>query len=356
MAQSSEKALRELILTGDQPNFELALQLAKGQNINLDEFLADLEKLKTALENISQDTFENLPEFIHALRNGGLEWWTQISEPYEQLFSGWDLVSNLVKKIRNTNFFTETLPPQLSIFPNLETLRWEMCELPEIPAFVYEFEHLQELELKTKNLGFKSFSPQPEQLRHLKTLVLDASQRADFLPTPTHKRNLNSLIYYVSKYSLSGSLEFPSAIFELSQLQYLYLGGYIFKSIPPEIRQLQQLKRLEIGFMKFRRLPYELLDLENLESLTLTSLDKFKISEHWDFFAEFKQLRHLTLNDAEHLDWLSPELARLDFLQTFRIQGAGIYAHAGNLNQSQASNALLADFQAYLPNTQVVLG
>jgi Leucine-rich repeat (LRR) protein len=353
---TSEQTLRELILTGNQTNFELALQLAEGQNIRLDTFLADLQKLKIALEDISQENFENLPEFIHALRNGGLECWAQLTEPCEQLFSGWELVSNLVKKVQNTNFFTHTLPTHLSIFRNLEILRWEMCELPEIPAFVYEFEHLQELELKTKNLGFKSFSPKPEQLIYLKKLVLDASQRVEFLPTPTHKRNLNSLIYYVSKYSLSASLEFPSAIFELSQLQYLYLGGYIFKSIPPEIRQLQQLKRLEIGFMKFRRLPYELLDLENLESLTLTSLDKFKISEHWDFFAEFKQLRHLTLNDAEHLDWLSPELAHLDFLQTFRIQGAGIYAHAGNLNQSQASNALLADFQAYLPNTQVILG
>ena len=105
----------------------------------------------------------------------------------------------------------------------------------------------------------------------------------------------------------------PPQVFELTQLQYLDLGGNDIKEIPEAIAQLQNLKKLNLSSNRIREIPETIGQLSNLECLFLWGNRIKEIPKTIGQLSNLTQL-NLSRNQIKEIPKTIGQLSNLKYL------------------------------------------
>ncbi|KAJ7561639.1 hypothetical protein O6H91_03G036000 [Diphasiastrum complanatum] len=143
------------------------------------------------------------------------------------------------------NTFT-VLPPSISHFKGLQSLKLFSNEVRLLPKEVGYLTNLQQLHVKICPPSLENFLPL-SKISGLKTLELHQ--------TPQRP----------------SALTLPVELLELQALTRLSICHFSISSLPPEIGTLKNLEALDLSFNKLKALPKEVIGLRHLKSLRVAS-------------------------------------------------------------------------------------
>ncbi|MBL4648194.1 MAG: leucine-rich repeat domain-containing protein [Aureispira sp.] len=204
--------LMNLIRSGSTLNIELALQLAKSQDIVLN--LSSYTKLYTWLDYFVQGISINNPQAL-----------------LEELFELEVLNLSLSQQ--------KKIPPFIGLLSNLRVLILSLNNLTSLPKTIGQLVQLESLHLSHNKL--KRLPSGIQNLQQLKTLKLGNNQ--------------------IEK--------LPSSIFKIKNLEHLDLEYNQITRLPLGIGQLYKLKTLNLQHNPMIDLPQSLCSLTNLKKLVL---------------------------------------------------------------------------------------
>jgi Leucine-rich repeat (LRR) protein len=204
--------LMNLIHSGSSPNIELALQLAKGQNIALD--ISNYTKLYAWLDYFVLGVHMNSPKAM-----------------LEELFE--------LEVLNLTLSQQKKIPTFIGLLSNLRILILSLNNLKSLPKTIGQLAQLESLHLNFNKI--KRLPPEIKNLQQLKKLKLE-----------------NNLIE-----------KFPSNILQLHNLEHLNLENNQIAILPRNIGQLSQLRTLNLNHNPIKALPSSFQFLTKLEKLIL---------------------------------------------------------------------------------------
>lgn len=304
MKEDFEK-IRQL-LTNDEANGKVALQLLKGQP-HLQEkvetyFVALLEifnkKKITAIPSIVQkirsekESKKQLlpllqdPVFSNLLRDR--ERLTIKNYPIKELFSLGDFSALKRLEIHDNKSLTK-LPSLLGNFPKLSMLRLCGSKIQEIPDLFFNgLDQTEALHLNSNKLV--SLPRSLENLKNLKLLNLSRNE-LEMLPDYLgHLSELKSL--YLSRNKLS---TLPIALQQLQNLEELDLSyNKKITTIPSFLIEMKALKRLDLTNNSLKHFPG---NLDKLSQVELLNLNNNKLTSLPESIKNMKNLGGLLLYD-----------------------------------------------------------
>lgn len=217
-----EEKIIFLFESGNQITINLAFELAKGQNLDIDAFL--------------KKRYGNL-----------LVYYDDMTQNVANLFNQ--------KKIEFTYSAITFLPEGIGDLPKLESLSLRGNRIPKLPIALKRLISLKILDLDTTNFQVDSVVWEITSLEEL-------SLGGNALKTiPKEIENLQNLKLLALNYNELS--EFPMEVLALKNLETLLIGNNQLRKIPSEIAQLTNLKELSISRNLFEEFPKEVLALKN---------------------------------------------------------------------------------------------
>jgi len=223
-----------------------------------------------------------------------------------------DAVLHLNLKKKNLNEF----PTAVYSFKNLEILDLSGNEIVVIPEGINKaVPKLRELYLNSNNL--KSIGYEIVSLTHLEVLHILNNPIEFIVPEIRNMGSLNTL----KLSSTNSGIKFQAAIWDMSNLNYLFLMKMNIEFIPSSIVKFTGLKELCLNDNLISQIPSELYQLKQIEYL---GLGNNKIS---DFQKELGQLGNLnylavfgnpissfpeTVSGLKKLDWFAGWNTKMD--------------------------------------------
>lgn len=182
------------------------------------------------------------------------------------------------------------------LYPSLSTITLGQIELPTgIPSDVWRFVNLTQLQVVGG--GVTELSPGIGNLTKLQMLHLDGNRLTSLPPEIGLCKNLSTLsvqLRYGADHSQLSSL--PSSLWELTELNSLYLAENQLTSIPAEISKLTSLRNINLSGNQLTDFPAELFPLTKLISIHLA---RNLLTDIPDEIAGFTSLVNLSLEENE---------------------------------------------------------
>lgn len=175
-----------------------------------------------------------------------------------------------LEKLELYELLISDIPQEISRLKNLTSLSLKLSFLKELPGAICTLPKLEVLKLERTSMEF--FPEHLTSLKNLKELHL----------------NNNELIY-----------ELPKTVYELEQLEYLYIYNSNFKKLSSSICKLENLSTLYLADNKIEELPKEITCLPKLRVLMLNN-NKLK-SIPSDLF-EMKSIEKIDLSGNNYLN------------------------------------------------------
>jgi internalin A len=327
--------LKDLLFSEDESNFELAMQIIKGLNVDRWTIYSDLRRCAEFFNTVWQ-TSRDIPVFLRELRRRQL---------------------NLSR--RNINY----LPDYLAVLaPAVKTVSLQDNQFTHIPTPVLAYNQLQRLDMTDNKIGeiandfwllpnveelnlaynlFDSISPNIASAKSLHFLDMRGKHYVKAPPQIAHLPNLRTLYWgaiddnaKISPADLAAQIEYISRCQQLTELKIYSSDFYTF---PKSLCLLRNLQKLTLYFCTFPDIPDSLAELKNLESLTLHYRTNSKIPFA---ISQLPKLRELTITSA-YLKTLPEFIAQMPQLEILTLPYSCYFAQ---------NTALL---RQNLPNTKI---
>jgi Leucine-rich repeat (LRR) protein/serine/threonine protein kinase len=212
------------------------------------------------------------------------------------------------------------LPEEIGQLTQLEWLWLEDNPLPVLPPKVVQqgtravIEYLQKTgQVKSAEAGTRPRLESESKIiqRLQKFLGQELPQLEEVsLTSKGYQLNTNQQVVGLGLYQM-GLTEVPREVWQLTQLQVLWLMNNYLTQLPPEIGQLKQLRILGLGANHLTQLPAEIGQLTQLQKLGLWSNYLTQLPAE---IGQLTQLQELWLMDNQ-LTQLPPEIGQLTQLQ-----------------------------------------
>lgn len=321
-----------LIGTADLTNIELAFQLIKSNNIQID--FSDLEELYDWYVNLKKKKKEHelkkKLELLYSLEYLSIEDKTAVTNIPVGISR-----LNKLKKIKIIVNEIDIIPDELGELCNLEDLSLEFkFDSAIFPACIWGLPKLCSLELDFK--GYLTLIPPKELLNsNIKRLTLrdnGLSELPDFIGNIKNLEELdlsNNCFKHLPEYIgnfiklkklvLKGNelVSLPSDISRLALLEELFLSNQKIEILPESIGDMQNLRRLYLNNNPLAKLPSSISKLQKLEALTLAST---YIEELPFEIEECSKLQTLNLNHTP-ISVLPQSLLKLKKLDRLFLRG-----------------------------------
>jgi Leucine-rich repeat (LRR) protein len=279
-----------LLLSHDESNCELGLQLIDSQNIDFTDFFSDIRKLYYLEMSSNLRKEMTRLDLLRYLKIETLFLTDVKSESVPDIFH---LFKNLdYIDVSYAQGDLNSLFDKISKAPKLETLdirsgcrdRPNLSRLTEIPESILRIKTLKSLFIS--DVGLNEIPENIHLLENLESLKLMSGNIKEI---PLNLFKLKNLMRLVLSYN--NIKEIPKEIDQLNNLFVLYLEGNSLGSLPNSICNLTKLIRLKLNNNKLKKLPNELHKLQNLEILRVSSNVLREIPES---IFECKKLRDLS--------------------------------------------------------------
>lgn len=180
-------------------------------------------------------------------------------------------MNSLQELLINYCYRFEAFPESVKQLVNLRHLQLSNGRSSELPENLGLFQQIERLNLSYQHYTSNSNWAELAKLRQLKSLDLSGS--------------------------LSKLKTLPTEVFELKDLEFLYLGDNNLKKLPKAIVQFSKLKVLDLGHNSFNHFPKVLRDLPHLETLIINAqaIDSLPIE-----LLEMRQLHKLQLTGKDN--------------------------------------------------------
>lgn len=251
-----EEKIRALIATGEAMNIELAFELAKSVDLDMDEVLVDYRLLLNMEADVRSLSAEILLDALLSLYM--------------------DLMGRKLKK----------LPEAICSFKHLRSLTLTDNELDDLAPCLAQLPLLSAINLRNN------------KFRKIPDFIFDMQQ--------------------LTLLSFSGNAlnEVPEAIGKMQTLDVLSFGACHLQTIPKSLFSLKNLKNLDLGENRLSELPEE---LGNLEKLEIFHLDHNRLQSLPDSIGNCSALRELDLSYSPFLEALPASFASLTNLSIIKI-------------------------------------
>jgi Leucine-rich repeat (LRR) protein len=233
--KETEDKIQSLLLSGTKANVELAVQLAKSQQISLEEYLkiADLSRAKGETE--SELLIDFFTKRLLSLERKGLK----------------------------------ELPDWIFKMPKVSSYYLGGNDLKSLPDYI------PEIELEDFCVEGNQLQALPDSFANLKVEYLDLSSN-DFERFPEVILGLRAL--KILEFGSNKLDELPPGIQYLESLEELYLDRNVLKGLPEELSNLKKLKKLDLSANQLDHYPTALSKLM-FQSLKILNLSKNKLSD-----------------------------------------------------------------------------
>lgn len=241
--ETEYEKIKELILSGDEDNYEIGISIAKSLNY-YEDLLNEFAPLTTDKNTLPTD--KNQRFTIANFKN--------------------ENSTNVCNQFANTVYLKIQNSKKLDFkhLDNLQKLRELEINNSNILNFSYIYENLNLL--KFLDVTFEGFSSDIKNFKNLKTIQIENCKNLQ-IHEDISKLDLNFLML-----AKCGLKEFPNFIFDFENLNFLNLRGNSFTEIPKEIGKLKNLKTLILTDNNLETLPIELGNLTNLEYLIIPTM------------------------------------------------------------------------------------
>ena len=217
------------------------------------------------------------------------------------------------------------------------------------------------IKLGLSGLALSLLPPELWQLTNLQELYLNNNQLSQIPPELEQLTNLQRLDLDNNQLS-----QLPPELWQLTNLQELYLNNNQLSQLPPEIGQLTNLQTLWLSNNRLEKIPPEIGELASLQKLRL---DQNQLSQLPPELWRLTNLQRLDLNNNQ-FSQLPPEIGQLINLQTLYLYSSQLsqlppefwqltnlqelYLHDNQLSQLPAEIGQLTNLQElYLNNNQL---
>jgi Leucine-rich repeat (LRR) protein len=288
------------------------LNLEKNQLRELPASLGKLQRLQRL--NLQTNQLTELPEELTAI-GLGLKW-----QPQDESEKGIFLADNRLEvpprekvekgmeRVALVEYF-QRYPKEIRGIERAIGKRLEPFEKVEENSPGYHLDAKnQVVELGLYQMGLTEVPKEVWQLQQLQKLYL-SNNRLTKLPKEI------GLLRQLGQLSLNGNqlTDLPKEIGQLQKLQFLYLFRNSLTNLPREIRQLQQLVVLGLSNNQLTQLPSEFLNLKMLQDLYLANNQLKELPSGIDKLEKLFWL-HLSGNQLERLPKEIGNLKRIGFL------------------------------------------
>lgn len=302
--------LEELLLTGDETNIELALQLATGQFGHAANwaFYADwLDLAKFYAEALAKEKVEII-DLIRYMRRIGISLDRPATE-IDTLPRSFAVAKKIVRRINLQETTIAALGDGFADFKEVEELSIRHSPFQSLPDYLWHWQKLKKLELL--NCEISQISNKVTQLQQLETLKICSFNYVAIPPELAELPNLQYLHYDVwNNLDLSTQelkTTFPTTLCQLPQLQTLHLNGD-FRLAVPNNANLPKLQKLYCFELNHDHFPTAFTNLDQLTDVYISSCKT--LDQLPDFLFLLPNLQRLYLENIP----LSP----LDFYQSIQ--------------------------------------
>tara|TARA_Y100001970_G_scaffold182366_1_gene221885 strand:- start:561 stop:1397 length:837 start_codon:yes stop_codon:yes gene_type:complete len=163
------------------------------------------------------------------------------------------------------NNITGTIPPEIGLFENLESLTIKYTGFDQIPTELFD----DLLNLRFLDLGYNNFTEIPIGIGNLSNLEFLDLRYNPIEELPSEIGNLTSLIILYIMFTPLTTL--PDEIGQLINLEKIVISSSGLKTIPQTIYNLVNLEELILNHNDLEELPDGISNLNSLIQLNLTS-------------------------------------------------------------------------------------
>jgi Leucine-rich repeat (LRR) protein len=304
---SEEQKIYSLLYSGQRANIELALQLGKAADVEIDR--AGYREIgEWLLGHHHHFRFSDEIDMIEKLMNlKEIRFDYYSSEIIYEVPESLGLLYNLrYLNLDNFNLKVKSLPESIGNLINLEGLRIiKLIELTSLPESIGNLKNLKLLEI-SGNYNLRILPESLGELNRLEKLTISIDGRGyyrhqyehEYINIPQSIGKLKKLFFLDLSYCMMPQL--PGSIGNLENLEELRLeGNRSLTALPDSITKLRQLQVLNLSDMSLNHLPENMGAFENLRKLSLDNNSELKKLP--DSIINLSHLRSLTLSGCPRL-------------------------------------------------------
>lgn len=301
------RPLYALLFSGQQSNYDLALQLAESQGIDLQptiEALKHCEAYYRSIKRWGAKAFSPFEFVVYLLERGFRVFRTNPQEVTQHL----SVLAPFLRYLDLSQSVFETLPEILRDFEQLERLSFAGNQINEIPDWLWALPRISSVNISANQ--YRSISPQLQHASALRWLRL-GSRYAIQLPSQlADLPHLEGLEYWTP---FDAQQPIPAVLFDCWRVKHLGVGGNIPIDTFNKITQFIYLEEIILVNTDWATLPAVLTQLPRLQRISLGrmpnvsafptvlyQIPSLQTMEYWlspDFIlqqgADIQQLQHL---------------------------------------------------------------